>query len=293
MATSFVEKLRLNSLYPTLPFKKRREDEELPIQPQSLPPNPYDAYNAEQNRVRQIGEGLLGKPKDVVFDQGSISETARGIGAARAIHGVDLQKNSLSPYQAGQLDNRERELGIREAQYNQTNQMGQQRIDETARMNDFKMKNPGMQVVTMRGGDVVAMDKAGNIVSRLGPSGLQTDEQKSNSAAANDKALETQRQAGRMEVVQGQGDNQINNIRATAGNKPIGTNRSVKYEYSPDGSRIIGARSETRDEMPELTANDRAVLMYTPDGKGPFDIPLDKIDDAQARGMKFNRSGGK
>lgn len=290
----------MDNLYPTAPRGPKRRNELFNRFAQEM--NSPHILNEDRPLERIARESIeptammpqQTKPMDVVFDQGNISETARAMNAARSIHGIDLGRNALSPYQAGQLQNRGRELDIRE----QNVDLGQQRVNETAEMGEFKRKNPGVQFVKQPDGNILAVGPGGQTLGNFGPSGIMGEERKlgvqqQNAVQLADRqgeirgALEDKSQYGRT-ALQGQRDlGAMARTQVTAGNKPIGTTRDVGYTYGP-GGEITGAKSTTKQVMPPQQSKNSA-MMYGPNGEGPYPIPIDQTDAAQEKyGMTFS-----
>lgn len=296
----------MDNLYPTVPTNRKKSYPLFDRFKQEM--SQQDLYDqiADPSRYQQQQQQPTGqmhnmtKPMDVVFDQGNISEQARGINAARMAHNVDLNRNALSPYQQGQLQNKDRELGIREQQYGQTNNLAQQRITETAEMNEWKMKNPGGRIVYQPDGQIIAIGPDNKIAGTFGPSGKMGEErrigvQQQNAVQLADRrgeiagALEDKAQYGRTSLQTQRGLASIATEAARAGNRPIGTNRDVAYKYGP-GGEIIGASSTSKQVLPpKAPGQGTTVTMYGPNGEGPYPVPTERTDEMQDKyGMTFS-----
>lgn len=296
----FHEKLRLDNLYPTLPQKKIRGN---PLYEQFKKDLPRDTGMVEQiGQQAQPNAMSVTKPMDVVFNDNNISEHARAVGAARTVHNVDLSPNALSPYQYGQLANRNRQLDIQEQNYAGNRNLGQQRVDETAEMGEWKRNNPGGRIVYQPDGNIIAIGPDNKIAGNFGPSGKMAEERKIGMNQQNtiqqidrrgevEGAVEGRRQEGRMQSGAQAGLNAIATEAAKAGNRPTSTTRDVSYQYGPEG-QIIGAKSNTKQVMPPKPAPGQGttVTMYGPNGEGPYSIPTERTDEMQDRyKMRFQK----
>lgn len=299
---SFVNKLRMDNLYPTAPRgRKPRNDfnqfQQVMNSAQVLNEDrPLEQIGRETTRPMAPGMEPT-KPMDVVFNDNNISEIGRAMNASRVINNVDLQRNALSPYQAGQLQNRDRQLDIQEQNYAGNRNLGQQRVDETAEMNEWKRKNPGGRIIHQPDGKIIAIGPDNKIAGEFGPSGVMAEERKlgvqqQDAVQRIDRggevagALEDKRQWGRMQSGTQSGLNAIATETARAGNRPTGTTRDVSYQYGP-GGEITGARSTSKQVLPEKKSTAQA-MMYGPNGEGPYPIPVDQTDAAQEKyGMTF------
>lgn len=286
----FHEKLRLNNLYPALPQKR--------IAGYPL----YEQFKREQQpMIEEIGQQVMApqpvtKPMDVVFNDNNISEVSRAMGAAKTIHNIDLQKNALSPYQQGQLMNKDRDLDIREQNLRANQEFADRRVAQTEEMNDFNQANPtGSRIVEMRDGNTVMLDRSGKIIQNLGPSGRLGDANRLaatsqnriaeiGATGANAQTLEGLRQTGRMQSGDQRGTQQLANIAATAANKPIQTNTDMDYRKDAEGN-IIGITSRKREitapKGPVVTGESEQLL--GPDGR-LYTVPIDRVEDAITNG---------
>jgi hypothetical protein len=203
---SFVDKLRLDNLYPTVPINTGDD----PLFGQFLS---QIAPLMNRNRIEQIGNvqprqiqqpPITGAPQNVVLgDQGAGPEIAKrmlGVG------------ESITPYQKGQLALGKEELEFNKKKTEQTNELNQQKLADTQRKTDiadFKAKNPGVKILAPKGGRIQAINSAtGQVIRDFGDTGTLSDEDRINleqsgaiaqigARGANEQALETTRQKGR------------------------------------------------------------------------------------------------
>lgn len=198
---SFVEKLRLSNLYPSIPRPRNRNRYPMPIDP--IPPMvPIDRMEeifAPQGMRPNIVEPT--RPMNVVY-QPSIGDQGREMAYVRDVHGIDLNKNALSPYQAGQLQLRDRALDIADTTAKTKSQTEAKKIA----IAEYKAKNPNAKIIAQKGGNIKAVHPVtGEVIADFGPTGEMDD--------ASRIALE---QAGKIEAIRETGSQTRENI-ATSG----------------------------------------------------------------------------
>lgn len=206
---SFINKLRLDNLYPISPSKAKKS---YPLYNRFMQEmNSPNVLNEDRGFINQMTPqlqqtGLMNNttpPMDVVFNDNNISETARGMNAARVIHDVNLNKNALTPYQSGQLSLRDREIQQRGALA-----QGKLGIDsKKAEIADYKARNPGHRLTQGKDGILRSFNPLTNQVTVLGETGMSEEEIaaldqtndliKIGAGGAQDRLTEGVRQKGR------------------------------------------------------------------------------------------------
>jgi hypothetical protein len=299
---SFVDKLRLNSLYPTLPFRRRAE---LPDAQQivhssgpndgNLPPiqSPRGTNNSTLNQIAMDAltplekiPGTANNP-NVVFNQ-----PASDIIPMR-IMGYDRQ---MTPYQEATLQQKDADRMLKEQQINNTAEYNKGRVQNVSRqtdINEFKAKNPGVKIVAQKGGNVRGYDPiTGRVVVDFGPTGEMTDSDRINAETSgrNENIRTTGEQNRQTEGVQQTGRESLAKINA--GLKPTGSTR-VETLRDAQGN-IVEAKTIKDTDTPGpgvggFNQSKQGALMYGPNGEGPYTIPFANTDDAQSRGMKFKK----
>lgn len=295
---SFREKLRLGEKYPSMPVASPRR-ENYPL---------YDKFLEQQNQSGRIQLAPPDQPQftperpiehtQYQFNDKNMSEQARGIAAARTAHDVDLQPGRLTPYQRGQLDNKQAELGIRAEQYGNVNDINQQKVGNAERMNEWERNNPGVKLYERPGGETIAIGPGGQVMGNYGASGIMTDSDKIAATGKsrleqiaaqgmNAQGLEKTRQGGRVEL----GELAAGNAQALQRQKQFGTstgtNRSSSYKLDAAGN-VIGVDTTTKNTYPQATAPGTDKIMYGPNGKA-YRIPADQVEDATKNGMTFEK----
>lgn len=202
---SFIDKLSLDNLYPTSPRNKPRRNEDYPL---------FEKFKQEILPLLAMGQmeqtfapinnipNEPSKPMDVVFNDNNISEATRAMGAARTIHNVDLNRNALSPYQAGQLSLRDREL-------EQRNTLAKNKLgldSKKVEIADFKARNKDHQFIQGKDGRLRAVNPLTKEVTDLGETGMSdievaalnqtNDLQKIDRTGEQSRELEKLRQIG-------------------------------------------------------------------------------------------------
>lgn len=226
---SFIDKLSLDNLYPTSPRHKQRKNEAYPL---------FDKFKQEILPLLAMGQMEQTfapytnppveptKPMDVIF-QPNIGEQAREMAVARDVHGMNLNKNALTPYQAGQLALQDRKL-------DQSEVIAQSKAGLDAKkiaIAEFKAKNRDHQFIQGKDGRLRAVNPLTKEVTDLGETGMSESEiaalNQTNDLAKIDAtgkqavALEGTRQKGResMEEVQARHAKELAQLKIEADSK--------------------------------------------------------------------------
>lgn len=273
---SFVEKLRLNNLYPSVPIPKG------PTVYEDSPPINRIPQVAQQSQMMAPSKPRyhFNEPMDTVY-QPPISELVK-------------YQDRITPYQQSVLDLRKQEIDQDERRYGNANELGQGRLSvsqQNALTNQYRAENPNARFIDNKlQGTTGAYDpRTGQLINDMGQTQMsqgavldrtQTDAMaKIAGQGAQRQELERLRQLGQ------------SNLEAQKyGYRPAGENRMETYRDAQ--GNIIGARN-TRSTDIDRTNNrpqvrENAIIMYGLDGQ-PYDIPLDKVDDAQAKGFKYQK----
>lgn len=293
----FLEKLRLDNLYPTVPINSGYDDTFDRFR------NAFDNRSRLQNIASQFteqpnqpvpraqytndmpGDGRPGNvsPNVVLGNQGAAPDIARRI--------LGAENNPATEYQKGQLDLKTRQLQETASKNDATSELNKQKLavsQQRANVYDFKSKNPGVKFqVNKASGNLEALDPiSGKIVNVLGQFQMPEDElialnQDNKIGLQNNQGninsnLEGQRQTGRETLEEVKARHARELADAQAANKPTGSERTVELTRDKDGN-VIGAKTTTKNTMAPVT-------MYGPDGK-PYSIPADKKDQAVKDGL--------
>jgi hypothetical protein len=301
MPDSFVQKLRLDNLYPTMPIGSGGEPD---LYNQFMGSGAPQAMFNERNRLSQIGQQAMQpqsqqprdfqrNPMNVVYNPPP-SDSIAG-----RILGVEAQPTT--EYQKGELANRQADLALKKQQLGATQDINQQKVDISkgrADVYDFKAKNPGLKIVAQQGGHIRALNPlTGAVVADLGPTGNMAEadrlalEQDQNLARIGEQGnqarlTEGTRQAGAETLEDMKARHATELATLNNSQKPIGTNR-IETVKDAQGN-IIGARTVKTDNVlpkpnpnPNPNPSTKTIQMWGPNGEGPFDVPSDKVDDAK------------
>lgn len=135
------------------------------------------------------------RPMDVVFKP-SIGEQAREMAVARDVHGIDLNKNALSPYQAGQLSLQDRKL-------EQTGALAERRMNDTEKrtliseIRENKNLPDSEKIKMMADVESGQITQRGQIESRLVGERGKVESGHITERGAQDRLTEGTRQTGR------------------------------------------------------------------------------------------------
>lgn len=293
--SSFVDKLRLNSLYPT-------------PGPQQQQPDMINRFLSDivpamerRDRLSQLGDEALyqqrrsesmiqvpggATPPTEYQYQPTVMDQARSVNTAKSVFGEDAT-NPQATQQKAQLELKEKELALKghkidtDAEIARQGMVNKQRMTEIA---DFKAKNPGVRIVAVSGGKVQAINTAtGEVVKDFGDSGTMSESDK--------LALENTHKLGqitaqgdqtvRAEGVRREGQESLEEIKArhakelanlNAGNKPTGSTK-VETVKDKDGNIVEAKTTKTSDQFTPKT-----VMMFGPNGEGPYPVPEDKVE---------------
>lgn len=299
----FLDKLRMNNLYPTMPIGDDGGD------------NTYERFRNEiapmydRNRVGQIGQqamqpqpqmgGWNGTGANPMMGDGRPGNLTRmdtvynpGITDAHPAEMLGMSRDPASDYQKGQLDIKNRQLQETINKNDDTNKLNQQRIGVSQQRADvyrFKASNPGLKFQIRKDtGNLESLDPISGKVTDLGPSqmgesdliqlnqdnkiGLQNNQGSINSD------LEDKRQGGRETLADMKARHDAELASLGASLKPTGTTRNVELTRDATGN-VTGAKTTTQND------NTNTVMMYGPQGQGPYPVPANKMEQAKIDGM--------
>lgn len=287
---NFLEGLRMSNLYPSMsiPSGGRRNQlfNDFMGMEQGIQGSPMLPRIAEQTAAPVAPQPQA--PMNVVY-QPSIGDIGREMAFARDVYGVDLNRSALTPYQAGQLSlGGERIAAQREAA------QGRQEIAER-RLSDAE-KNTLIREIrenkNLSDAEKIRLQgevQAGHITQRG-----QIESGHIAARGEQERTTEGIRQQGRESLADMQARHRREQIELEAGLKPTGTTR-VETVRDAQGN-ITGARTtKTEQQLPPTAkpGGGNSALMYGPNGEGPYAIPIEKTDDAVARGMSYSKPKGK
>ncbi len=278
---SFVEKLRLNNLYPTMPLNTGREID--PFE-QFMTTAAQPLFN-ERSRLSGIANmaaspqtqqvpsyqprDFTRQPMDVVYKPPASDQIAERI--------LGVQREPVSEYQQEQLKNQRAEIGLRNKQLEATTGINQQKVDISRNRADvykFKAENPNVKIVAQRGGSILAINPMdGSVIANLGPTGnmdeadrlaLEQDQALARIGETGNQARLTEdtRQAGRESLAATQGQTSRDVAEINAGSRPTGNTR---IETVKDASgKIIGARTvKTENEYQPTSGRPSSLAVGT------------------------------
>lgn len=292
----FVEKLRLNNLYPSVPVNTGEDQLYNQFQNQVVPAiNSQNQQFDARNRIPQvavaaalpqqpIGDGRPGNltNMNVQYKAPLSDQVATNI--------LGVQQDPVSEYQKGELANRQADLQLKRQALGQKSELDTAKLgvmQNRAATYKYKAEHPDAKIVVQRGGNIKAIDPVtGALLQDLGPSGEMDEAEKIaleqtnamgriGATGAQERQTEGVRQAGRESLSQ---------MSARHAEELATLNASLKPNGSSTTTNVTGPNGENLGTRTSETTSNKAstVMMYGPNGEGPHPIPIDKIQDAKS-----------
>lgn len=285
---SFIDKLRLDNLYPTVPIHT----------------GPDDLFNRflamqqpmiNQNRLQQIGQQALvqtplltsqlptdGRPGNASPNVIYRPPVTDQIGAN--ILGVEADPASV--YQKGQLALRQKELERKAAEDAASNDLNKKKVDisqQRANVYKFKAENPGYEYKMNKAtGHLEAINPINNSVQDLGQYQMnESDLAELNQKNALGKIASTGEEARKTEETRQKGRETLAEMAARHKEEQAALEAKLKGSGTIRTETLIkDAEGTTTGKTTTTKPNASTIMMYGPQGQGPYPIPLDKVQDA-------------
>lgn len=222
-------------------------------------PNPPPMEPQQNNRIGQVADKLSAKkPMNVVI------------------------KDEMTPFQKGSLALRGAALENTRDNQSANRDLAGKRVDIAA----FKANHPNKRFITVKGGNIMAMDPLTGEAEDTGiSSGSLTDQEKADLTQHNTEKNENTRQTNRLEVVDTQHNNRMDEKQYEKDNPDDEWSNPVQT-FNPDGSAALIVQVNKKDGKTRTVQTPGAIRNTAPGTQNPM-LPSQEIN---ARKLKIQET---
>lgn len=277
----------------------------------NIPDNTYSRFMSQiapmynQSRIPQIGQQMMGQSQPQQFNNRNFNNFPNSDGSMNVVLGdqgagpriaeriLGVNRNPATEYQQGELAMRQREIERKTADDANSNKIANSKLANDQVKTSIaadKAKYQGSRIVAPKGGSIKLIAPDGKILADYGPSGTMSEEERvlldqTNTVEQINKKGEVD--SGNAEkLAKLKADQQIarDNL-ALEHQKALddykqthNTGTTTKTSVTDASGTSLGERTTTVTPNKSKTGT---VMMYGPQGQGPYPIPADKVEDAK------------